>query len=81
MEVQQSYRVYLLYQYICRRGLEFDAVLICDADNQNYYDDDDKNLLYVPNVRALHRLSLFCEKEASPLIYAASKHTKPEQTE
>lgn len=63
------------------QGLEFDAVLICDADNQNYYDDDDKNLLYVACTRALHRLSLFCEKEVSPLLYATSKHTKPEQTE
>ena len=72
--------VFIIPVYMSK-GLEFDAVLICDADNQNYYDDDDKNLLYVACTRALHRLSLFCEKEASPLIYAASKHTKPEQTE
>lgn len=26
------------------KGLEFDTVLICDADSQNYYDEDDKNL-------------------------------------
>lgn len=50
------------------KGLEFDAVLICDADSQNYHDEDDKNLLYVACTRALHRLSLFCEKEISPLV-------------
>ncbi len=50
------------------KGLEFDAVLICDVDSQNYHDVDDKNLLYVACTRALHRLSLFCERELSPLI-------------
>lgn len=50
------------------KGLEYDAVLICDADSRNYVDEDDKNLLYVACTRALHRLSLFGEKELSPLI-------------
>ncbi|WP_242996502.1 MULTISPECIES: ATP-binding domain-containing protein [Lachnospiraceae] len=50
------------------KGLEFDTVLICDADSQNYHDEDDKNLLYVACTRALHKLSLFCENEVSPLI-------------
>ena len=64
--------VFIIPVYMSK-GLEFDAVLICDADNQN--------LLYVACTRALHRLSLFCEKEVSPLIYATSKHTKLAQTE
>lgn len=50
------------------KGLEFDAVLICDADSRTYQDDDDKNLLYVACTRALHRLNLFCERKASPLL-------------
>lgn len=41
------------------KGLEFDAVIICDADSHNYRDKEDKNLLYVACTRALHRLSLF----------------------
>ena len=41
------------------KGLEFDAVIICDADSQTYHDKEDKNLLYVACTRALHRLSLF----------------------
>lgn len=50
------------------KGLEFDAVLLCDADSQNYHDEEDKNLLYIACTRALHRLSLFCEKEVGPLV-------------
>lgn len=59
--------VFILPVYMSK-GLEFDAVLICDADSQNYNDEDDKNLLYVACTRALHKLSLFCENEVSPLI-------------
>ncbi|EOS21438.1 hypothetical protein C806_04421 [Lachnospiraceae bacterium 3-1] len=59
--------VFIIPVYMSK-GLEFDAVLICDADSQNYQDEDDKNLLYVACTRALHRLSAFCEKEISPLI-------------
>ena len=59
--------VFILPVYMSK-GLEFDTVLICDADSQNYYDEDDKNLLYVACTRALHKLSLFCENEVSPLI-------------
>lgn len=50
------------------KGLEFDAVVICDADSRNYYDKEDKNLLYIACTRALHRLSIFCEGKRSPLI-------------
>ena len=59
--------VFIIPVYMSK-GLEFDTVLICDADSQNYYDEDDKNLLYVACTRALHKLSLFCENEVSPLI-------------
>lgn len=59
--------VFILPVYMSK-GLEFDTVLICDADSQNYHDEDDKNLLYVACTRALNKLSLFCENEVSPLI-------------
>lgn len=59
--------VFILPVYMSK-GLEFDTVLICDADSQNYHDEDDINLLYVACTRALHKLSLFCENEVSPLI-------------
>jgi len=50
------------------KGLEFDAVLICDADSKNYSNEDDKKFLYVACTRALHRLNLYCVGQASPLI-------------
>ncbi len=59
--------VFIIPVYMSK-GLEFDAVLLCDADSQNYHSKDDRNLLYVACTRALHRLGLFCEKEASPLV-------------
>ncbi|WEK54481.1 MAG: UvrD-helicase domain-containing protein [Candidatus Cohnella colombiensis] len=41
------------------KGLEFDAVLISDANNSNYGDNVmDAKLLYVACTRALHRLTL-----------------------
>ena len=45
------------------KGLEFDAVLICDADDMTYCHEDDKNLLYIATTRALHQLDLFCMGE------------------
>lgn len=50
------------------KGLEFDAVLICDADDHTYRDEDDRKLLYVACTRALHHLALFCKEPATPLI-------------
>jgi len=39
------------------KGLEFDAVLVLDADR--FQADGDKRLLYVACTRALHRLNLY----------------------
>ena len=59
--------VFIILVYMSK-GLEFDSVLICDADGKNYHSKDDKKLLYIACTRALHRLSLFCLGEASPLL-------------
>jgi DNA helicase-2/ATP-dependent DNA helicase PcrA len=59
--------VFVLPVYMSK-GLEFDAVLICDADNDHYFTEDDKNLLYIACTRALHRLNLFYAGEISPLL-------------
>lgn len=59
--------VFIIPVYMSK-GLEFDAVLICDADRQNYHDEDDKNLLYVACTRALHKLIIICENEISPVV-------------
>ncbi len=50
------------------KGLEFDSVLICDADAVHYSSAEDKNLLYIASTRALHRLKLFHTGEMSPLL-------------
>ncbi len=41
------------------KGLEFDAVLIYDADDAHYRSPGDKKLLYIAATRALHRLAVF----------------------
>ncbi len=59
--------VFIIPVYMSK-GLEFDAVLICDADNDHFKSEDDKNLLYIACTRALHRLNLFYTGEISPLL-------------
>ncbi len=54
------------------KGLEFDAVLILNADDEHYHTEDDKKLLYICSTRALHRLSVFAVGEVSDLIIGAS---------
>ncbi len=47
------------------KGLEFDQVLIPDADDWNYRTEYDRGLLYVACTRAMHKLELLCgEKES-----------------
>ena len=55
------------------KGLEFDSVLICDADNEHYYTEEDKNLLYIASTRALHRLNLFYTGEISRFLLARKR--------
>ena len=50
------------------KGLEFDQVLIPQADGENYHTDFDKNLLYVACTRAMHQLDISCVGEVSPLL-------------
>ncbi|MCM1566679.1 MAG: AAA family ATPase [Dehalobacter sp. 4CP] len=59
--------VFLIPVYLAK-GLEFDAVLICEADQAHYHSADDKNLLYIACTRALHRLNLFYTGEISPFL-------------
>jgi DNA helicase-2/ATP-dependent DNA helicase PcrA len=41
------------------KGLEFDAVIVYEANDKKYNTKYDKKLLYIACTRALHRLSLF----------------------
>ncbi|OXS58916.1 hypothetical protein B1A99_13235 [Cohnella sp. CIP 111063] len=54
------------------KGLEFDAVLVADADDRRYAAaPQDAKLLYVACTRALHRLTLMYLGQPSPLIAEA----------
>lgn len=58
---------------ILSKGLEFDAVLLCDADSEHYSSPDDEKLLYICCTRALHRLNLFHTGTMSPLLKRTNK--------
>jgi DNA helicase-2/ATP-dependent DNA helicase PcrA len=54
------------------KGLEFDAVLVTDADTGHYSQDpQDAKLLYVACTRALHRLTLLHTGELTLLVQSA----------
>ncbi|OGO79245.1 MAG: helicase [Clostridiales bacterium GWB2_37_7] len=59
--------IFIIPVYLSK-GLEFDGVLIFDADNDHFNTADDKKLLYIACTRALHRLSLFYTGIISPLL-------------
>ncbi len=50
------------------KGIEFEAVLVCDADKDHYAHPDDRKLLHMVCTRALHRLFLYCSGEPSPFL-------------
>jgi len=41
------------------KGLEFDAVLVVNADTINFSSEEERHILYTMCTRTLHRLSLF----------------------
>lgn len=57
--------IFIMPVYLSK-GLEFDAVLVCDANAENYCDSEDKSLLYIACTRALHRLHIFAQGKLSP---------------
>ena len=59
--------IFIIPVYLSK-GLEFDAVLICNADADHFNTDEDKRLLYISCTRSLHRLNLFYAGEISPLL-------------
>ena len=50
------------------KGLEFDEVIVPDADNRNYGSDYDRNLLYIACTRAMHKLTLSYAGSPSPFL-------------
>ncbi|SDD39938.1 HelD family protein [Sporomusa acidovorans] len=56
------------------KGLEFDAVLVFNANAQNYYQKSDRHILYTICTRALHRLHLFYTDNPSPFLEQVCKN-------
>lgn len=50
------------------KGIEFDAVIIPFADDENYHSEVDRNLLYILSTRALHSLTVVCTKNLSKFV-------------
>ena len=50
------------------KGLEFDEVIVPDADNRNYDSDYDRNLLYIACTRAMHKLTLLYTGNPTPFL-------------
>ncbi|MGL4106865.1 HelD family protein [Clostridium sp. LP20] len=50
------------------KGLEFDVVMIYNASDLRYKDEEDRLLLYTACTRALHRLEIFYLGNLSPLL-------------
>ena len=55
------------------KGLEFDEVIIMDADQETYATDYDRSLLYIACTRAMHRLTLLHTGELSRLIVSGQE--------
>lgn len=50
------------------KGLEFDAVIVWDANDQQYHGDDERQLLYTICSRAMHELSLISIGNVTSLL-------------
>jgi DNA helicase-2/ATP-dependent DNA helicase PcrA len=55
------------------KGLEFDAVLVINADAINYSREEERHILYTICTRTLHHLSLFYFGTLSPFISGMEK--------
>lgn len=54
------------------KGLEFDAVLIYNAGNENYCSEDERLLFYTACTRALHMLCVYYSGKLTPLLRGAA---------
>ncbi len=65
--ILDTYGAFVIPLFVAK-GLEFDAVLLCDAEDANYSEEEDQKLLYIASTRALHRLSLFSAGKPSRFL-------------
>lgn len=50
------------------KGLEFDAVIVLDADDENFKTEIDKQALYVACTRAMHDLKILFKNNLTKFI-------------
>lgn len=50
------------------KGLEFDEVIIADADHESYRTEYDRSLLYIACTRAMHELTLLYSGKRTELV-------------
>lgn len=50
------------------KGIEFDAVIIPFADEENYKNNLEKNIIYISSTRALHKLFFITDKTSSKFL-------------
>lgn len=62
------YKGALIMPIYMAKGLEYDAVIVYEANETNYYEEEDKQLLYIACTRALHRLALCHTGEVSHFL-------------
>ena len=56
------------------KGLEFDAVIMWNANKENYHEEDERQLVYTICSRAMHRLDITVVGEMSPLFDRVPKN-------
>ncbi|MCM1191527.1 MAG: AAA family ATPase [Butyrivibrio sp.] len=61
------------------KGLEFDEVIIPEADCKNYRSEYERSLLYVACTRAMHRLTLLYSGEPSPFLPKPASEAAPKK--
>ncbi len=50
------------------KGLEFDAIIVWNANEANYHREDERQLVYTICSRAMHRLNIFSAGKLTPLM-------------
>ena len=56
------------------KGLEFDSVIVWDANDQKYHGDSERQLLYTICSRAMHDLTIVSVGQASQLFADVPSH-------
>lgn len=67
-EEDEFYRGVVVIPAYLAKGLEFDAVLVVNADSSHYCHQKERNILYTVCTRALHRLDVFFAGTMTPFI-------------